>query len=148
MSVLSFKLSDLDEGEVEVVLNSSSRQQTIKAPALLQQPTAQTPIEQQTSEHRPVIGKDKLHYSGWSSRALWVLFGLGWVFPPFWWVATAAGLTSGGGAQCFIQRRTGQSRVQTAAWRASLVMTVLSADVLVLVLPIYYSRGTVEKAGE
>lgn len=122
------------EVEVEVMLNS--QQQSIEAPAVLQ------PSDQAQTDAN-VISPFLL-----SSKSLWVLFALGWFFPPCWWVAAAAGLQGGGDAQCLIQRRQGQSKSHAAAWRASVVMTVLSAAVLVLVLPIYYGRETVQLAGK
>lgn len=137
MSGATQRAPDLDEGEVEVVLNS--QQQTIKAPAVLQ--ATDQPRTVQSADHN---NEDS---NGLPSKLLWALFALGWLFPPCWWVA-AAGLQAGGDAQCLIKRRKGQSRSQTAAWRASVVMTAVSAAVLLLALPIYYGRSTVPRAGK
>jgi hypothetical protein len=84
----------------------------------------------------------------WSSKSLWTAFALGWLFPPCWWAAAAAGLNSGGDRQCLVVKCSGLSRAQTTAWRASVLMSLLSCVVLVSVLSIFYGRLSVQQAGK
>lgn len=118
----------------------NSQQQNIKTPAVLK------PTDQSHEVHQAALSKQGSY--GLSSKSLWALFALGWLFPPCWWVAAAAGLQAGGDAQCLMQRRKGQSGSQSAAWRAGVAMTAVSAAVLVLALPIYYGRQAVPRAGK
>jgi hypothetical protein len=84
----------------------------------------------------------------WSSQSFWTAFALGWLFPPCWWAAAAAGLKSGGDRQCLVLKRRCLNPSQAAAWRASVLMSVLSAVVLVLVLSIYYGQPGAPQDGK
>jgi hypothetical protein len=86
--------------------------------------------------------------SRWSSTCLWVLFVLGWVFPPCWWAGVAGGLRTGRDSECLIKRRKGVNRSSTLAWMASVLMTVISTLAVVLVLSIYYGRPGPQQAGK
>lgn len=84
----------------------------------------------------------------WSSKCLWALFVLGWLFPPLWWAGAAAGLKSGQDRQCLIVKRKRLSPKQVAPWRANVLMSLLSAVVLIVVLASYYGQLSTAHEGE
>lgn len=73
----------------------------------------------------------------WSGGVMWALFLTGWLFAPAWWVGLAGGLRCGKDGECFIK-----------PWAANLVMTLVSAVVLILVLSIYFGRRGAQQDGE
>lgn len=85
---------------------------------------------------------------GWSATGLWILFLLGWVCPPCWWVGVAAGLRSGKDGEYLLKRRKKLQPQQNAAWWACVIMSVVSALVLILVLAIYFGRKAPAQEGE
>ena len=135
----------VEEGEVDVFLAgppcAAARQLTEQSPA---QVTINTIQAVATASITSLTSTDCC----WSSQCLWAAFALGWLFPPCWWAAAAAGLKSGGDRQCLVTRRRDINPSQAAAWRASVLMSLLSCVVLVLVLSIYYGRQSVQQAGK
>ncbi len=76
---------------------------------------------------------------------MWALFLTGWLFAPAWWVGLAGGLRCGRDGEFLIKRRQGTA---TRPWAANLVMTLVSAVVLILVLSIYFGRRGAQQDGE
>lgn len=71
--------------------------------------------------------------------SMWVLFIMGWVIAPCWWIGVATGSCTGKDSQCLIKRRQDLKPTQVAAWRANLAMTVISTVLVVLVCSIHLS---------
>lgn len=84
----------------------------------------------------------------WSSKCMWGLFLLGWLFPPAWCAGLAGGLRCGKDDECFIKRRKGMTTSTSIAWAANLLMSIASALVLILVLSIVYGRPGAQQEGE
>ena len=102
-----------------------------KAPARLNQLEA-TPAAAAADD----CVEDKQPGCGWSAKGLWILFLLGWVCPPCWWVGVAAGLRSGKDGEYLLKRRRKLPPQENKAWRACVIMSLVSALVLILVLAI------------
>lgn len=85
---------------------------------------------------------------GWSATGLWVLFALGWVFLPCWWIGVAAGLRTGRDGEFLVKRRKKLSTSQNYAWWACVIMSIVSGLVLILVLAIYFGRKAPEAEGK
>lgn len=83
--------------------------------------------------------------SAWSSKCMWGAFLLGWIFPPAWWAGVAGGLRCGKDNECFLKRRDGTC---TLAWAANVLMSLVSAVVLILVLSIVFGRPGPQQDGE
>lgn len=84
----------------------------------------------------------------WSSNCMWAVFLVGFIFPPLWWLVVAVGCEGGKDNECLIKRRKGMTKQQTLAWAASIMMTVVSALVLILVLSIYFGRPGPQQDGK
>lgn len=81
------------------------------------------------------------------ATTLWLLFLLGWLLPPCWWLGTALGLHVGGG-DCLITRRSSsKSGSQAAAWRACVAMSIVSVLAVILVPAILMGRPSAKQAG-
>ena len=78
------------------------------------------------------------------SNCMWGLFLVGWLFPPAWWAGTFKGLRCGKDDEYFIKRREG---TPTIAWAANLLMSLVSAVVLILVLAIIFGRPGPQQEG-
>jgi len=98
--------------------------------------------QQEAAAHKPSSK------TGCSSTCLWALFLFGWICPPLWWAAAAAGFQSGSDSEWLIKRRKGLSTSSTIAWWGCLVMSILGAVALVLTTSIYYGRKGPEQEGE
>lgn len=94
---------------------------------------ASSTLVNSTSPHNDLCGP---------SRCIWTLFVLGWVFPPFWWAAAAAGFRPGRDRQCLLLQRKGLSPSQKAAWHASLIMSMISAVAIIMAFAIHYGQLT------
>jgi hypothetical protein len=86
------------------------------------------------------FAEDKQPGCGWSAKGLWILFLLGWVCPPCWWVGVAAGLRSGKDGEYLLKRRNKLPPQENKAWWACVIMSLVSAVVLILVLAIYFGQ--------
>jgi hypothetical protein len=132
-------MESADGAAVHVVLPNQRQQQQTKAEAALQEAAAyRAPAHNETatwSNEDP----DKPDPS-WSSCTMWTLFAVGWLFAPCWWLGVASGLTAGGDSSCLLRRRRGLKQGQKAAWWAHLIMSLVSALVVLLVCAIYFSR--------
>lgn len=73
-----------------------------------------------------------------STTCFWVLFALGWILAPCWFVAVALGLRKGHDHECLITRKKGMSDASKWAWRGSLAMSILSILAVILVPAIVY----------
>jgi hypothetical protein len=76
---------------------------------------------------------------------MWGMFLVGWLFPPAWWAGTLKGLRCGKDDEYFVKRREG---TPTIAWAANLLMSLVSAVVLILVLAIIFGRPGPQQEGE
>jgi hypothetical protein len=85
---------------------------------------------------------------GWSAKGLWILFLLGWLCPPCWWVGVAAGLRSGKDGEYLLKRRKKLPPQENKAWWACVIMSLVSALVLILVLAIYFGQKSPVQEGE
>lgn len=125
-----------DGAAVHVILPGRQGQQQTKAQAALADATA---VSEHATWAADAAAADEAR--SWSSTQMWVMFGLGWLFTPGWWLGVAAGLTTGKDRQCLLRKRSGLKPGQQAAWVANLIMTVVSTLVVVLVCSIYLTRA-------
>lgn len=132
------------EVRVPVPAAEQVKQRGAKAPATLQQSEIQAAAAAASSPQRGAHSQG----NGWPAALLWVLFIVGWVFPPCWWIVVASGLKTGSDSQFLIKRRKNLSSSQSAAWWASVLMSVVSALVLILVLAVYFGRKSTAQEGE
>jgi hypothetical protein len=84
--------------------------------------------------------------SFWPTWSFWLLFVLGWVAMPFWWVAAAAGFTAGQGKQ-LRQPCAGMSASHRAAWRCSTVMSAMGGLAVILGCAAHFA-GLTHHSGE
>lgn len=127
-----------DGASVHVVLSGQHQQQT-KAEAALQEAAVYRPPAHNEAAAWGADADDK-DDPAWSSRAMWIMFAVGWLFTPAWWLGVASGLTVGRDRQCFLRQRRGLKQGQRAAWVANCIMTLVSILVVVLVCAIYFGR--------
>lgn len=84
---------------------------------------------------------------GWSNTGMWLLFITGFVFPPCFWVGVAAGLKSGQDGEFLVKRRKKLNTQQAYAWWGCVIMSFISAFILILVLAIYFGRKAPDVEG-
>jgi hypothetical protein len=131
--------------EVEVVLptKQQSKKKGTKAPATLNQ------FEADATQPQPAAGnEDEVPACGLSAAGFWALFVVGWILPPCWWVGVAVGLRGGKDRECLMLKRKKLSSAQSAAWWACVIMSLVSALVLILVLAIYFGKKAPAQEGE
>jgi hypothetical protein len=130
---------------VEVVLptKQQAKKKGTKAPATLNQ------FEADATQPPPAVGKeDDVPACGLSAAGFWALFVVGWILPPCWWVGVAVGLKSGKDSEFLMLKRKKLSVAQNAAWWACVIMSLVSALVLILVLAIYFGKKAPVQEGE
>lgn len=71
---------------------------------------------------------------------LWVLLAVGCVCPPCWWAGAIMGCRRGQSNEFLIKAQRSLSAAARSAWLGCVCMSVLSAVVLTLVLPIYFTQ--------
>lgn len=95
--------------------------------------TSDKPLAELQAEHQATgVKAGQQDSSRWF---LWLLFGLGWLLPPCWWLGACMG--SG-----YFSRQSSskkQAPSQRAAWRACLAMTIISTVVLATVLSAHFT---------
>lgn len=120
---------------VQVNLPKSKKKNGTKAPATLNQfeisPAAAAAHDE---------AADSASGCGWSNTSMWLLFIIGFVFPPCFWVGVAAGLRSGRDGEFLVKRRKKLNTQQAYAWWGCVIMSFVSALILILVLAIYFGR--------
>lgn len=132
-----------DDAEVSVVVGPQPGKGA-KAPALLEASTAPADPTNHASNQTANSNPKNV----WSSNCMWAVFLVGFILPPLWWLDVAVGCEGGKDSECLIKRRKGMTKQQTLAWAASIVMTIVSALVLILVLSIYFGLPGPQQDGE
>jgi hypothetical protein len=132
-------MESADGAAVHVVLPNQKQQQT-KAEAALQEAAAYRASAHNEPATWSQADDPNKPDPSWSSCTMWTLFAVGWLFTPCWWLGVASGLTAGGDSSCLLRRRRGLKQGQKAAWWADLIMSLVSALVVLLVCAIYFSR--------
>lgn len=118
------RIKNMEANHAEVVIGvHKTGQQNTKAPATLEESAAFRPPDQHT-EHNTWHDQAEGNSSRCSKLDLsWMLFILGWVIAPCWWVGVAMGLTTGADNKFLIVRKQGLKPTQVKAWWANLSMT-------------------------
>jgi hypothetical protein len=134
------------EAAAEVQVMLTTKQQATKtgtkAPATLNQ------LEADAAQPQPAAGNgDEVPACGLSAAGFWALFVVGWILPPCWWVGVAVGLKGGKDRECLMLKRKKLSTAQNGAWWACVIMSLVSALVLLLVLPVWYGRRSAVQEG-
>jgi hypothetical protein len=128
--------------QVNLPKQQKGKKTATKAPATLNQ------FEINPAAQDEYTAADEAPGCGWSNTGMWGLFAVGWIFLPCWWIGVVAGLRSGQDGDFLVKRRKKLTTQQTYAWWGCVIMSFVSAIILILALSIALGRKAPEEEGE